>query len=127
MKILGPLFVAVLICTWIAGRPATADDWWWSADADKAQRSQSPAKKAFNPLAPIDAGVKGIDRGLKKLGSDTKRFFSNTGEALRWKRPAKPPTQTEEKSSWLGSFFHREQPRPSSSVEDFLGAGRLDP
>ena len=126
MKILQPLLVALFALAWAACQPAAAGEWWWAAESQPTERSQSPAAK-FNPLAPIDAGVKGIDRGLKKLGSGTKRLFSNAGEALRWKRPAKPQTPAEPKPSWFSSLFDREEPRPSSSVNDFLGAGRLDP
>jgi len=140
MRILALLLVALLLVAWSACQSVAAGEWWWAAESRSAEPPESPAKK-FNPLAPIDAGVKGIDRGLKRLGSDTKRFFSTAGNALRWKRsaessqrtarhvpwiqPAKP--ETEQKPSWFGSLFEREEPRPSSSVTDFLGAGRLDP
>ncbi len=143
MKILGPFLAALLIYSWIAGQLVAADDYWWAADNGKTDQAQ---KTSWNPLTPIDAGIKGVDRGLKKIGNGTKRLFSNAGDALRlkspaskkvsktphlpWIRPAKPEEEKKksEKPSWLGSWFQQqEKPRPSSSIEDFLDAGRLDP
>jgi len=141
----------------VGGSATAADDWSWTSDRKSAEQSPSPTDRskpswypAFNPLAPlrtgaraVDRGVKRVDAGIKKLGTNTRRVFAEardvltgnrpepkpgpTTPRLSWVRPAKPQTPKRDESSWLGSWFQREEPRPSSSVADFMSAKRLDP
>jgi hypothetical protein len=156
MRTLKMLAVTWLAWIWLVGGSATAEEWWWAArrdDQEKPKSSSEWSMPSFNPLAPIDAGVKGVDRGVKKLNAGARRMFDGARETLRWTKaeaksePPKPrlPWIRTEKldkrdkgdSSWFGSWFRREEPRPSESMADFLGpsesmadflgAERLDP
>jgi len=156
MKLAWMLAPGLFVGLAVVGGPAAADNWWWAADEEPAERSPSSAdgskplwQPTLNLLAPLQAGVHGIDRGLKrfdagmkKVAAEGRRFFTEAGEKLTggraepkpppttphlsWIRPAEPP-RGREKSSWFDSWFRREEPRPSDSVADFMGARRLDP
>lgn len=156
MKLAWTLAIGLFMGLSVANGPAAAEAWWWDPDGDSGERAPSPADESkplwgatFNPLAPLQAGVHGVNRGLKrfdagikKVAAEGRRFFTDAGEKLTggrdepkpptttphlsWIRPAEPP-RDREKPSWFDRWFRHEEPHPSDSVADFIGAKRLDP
>jgi len=156
MKLAGMLALGLFLGLSVVGGTAAADNWWWAADEEPAERPDRSAdtpkplwQPTFNPLAPLQAGAKGIDRGLKrfdagmkKVAAEGRRFLTEAGAKLSggrdepkppgttphlsWIRPVEPP-RDREKPSWFDRWFRREEPRPSDSVADFMSARRLDP
>jgi len=141
MKIASNLLLSTVVALLVGVQPATADWPLQNLIPLGKKQEEKPAKAAekstvkWEPLVRLEAGV-------KKLGDGTKKFFTDTAETLRLKKPAakRKPTsryrpwssyskarKQEEKKSWLDSLFRREEPEPIQSMKDFVGLERPSP
>lgn len=102
----------------------------------------SPRVEESAPAASATATDQGpslweqIQQDMRRLNANTRRFFSDTAEALtpRWPRRPTPPTTgwlgprrkpgREEERSWFGGLFAPEEPRMPQSPQDFVGMDR---
>ena len=81
---------------------------------------------------------------FSRANADTKAFFSNATRTLTFQKtaPGKSPVKqlipwgrqpqsrrqpVEKKPGWFGSFFHREEPKPPQSLDEWLSLKRPDP
>lgn len=77
---------------------------------------------------------------LDKLSAGTKKFFSNVGNVLSFKKSSSPkktttptnpwikPAKNEPaKPSWLTSIFYKEEPKKPKTPSEWLEQKRLDP
>lgn len=77
---------------------------------------------------------------LNKMTTGTKKFFSNIGNTLSFKKSApkkqsttptnpwiKPSKEEAPKSSWLTSMFSPEEPKKPNNPSEWLEQKRLDP
>ncbi len=109
-----------------------------SFDNDKEQHNAShfvqPVNRAKNSSPSIWTK---IGHDMKRLNNGTKRFFSNTANALCWKKKTSPPpasrtsnsfgrasSKPKENTSWFKPFWTREEPSLPESTRDFVGMER---
>jgi hypothetical protein len=76
---------------------------------------------------------------LNKMTTGTKKFFSNVGDTLTFKKSAPPkqsttptnpwikPAKEEPKPSWFSSMFAKEEPKKAKTPSQWLEQKRLDP
>ena len=75
---------------------------------------------------------------ISKMGAGTKKFFTNIGDTLTFKKPAPPqktmpsnpyikPPKEEPKPSFLTSLFPKEEPKKPKTANQWLDQKRLDP
>lgn len=152
MQIARILSAGLVLSLLIGGRPAAAENWSLqklNPFAKKQQpnrthaRQRSYDRRSPTPIEKFNAGTK---KFFADAGTGTKKLLTNTRDALTWKKPAAKKSNTphfpwvrepayrqhqrstkKEKKSWLSSLFRREEALPSRSLDDFMGAERLDP
>jgi hypothetical protein len=131
MKVIRVFAAAAFLASWMGVESAPAAGW---SLADLNPFAQEPARKAAKPKSAEPSA-------LKKLDTQTKQFFSKTKDALSLKKPEPKSTvrprspwvrdprnrQAPKKQSWLGSLFHREEPKPPQTLDDWMSLKRMDP
>ena len=104
---------------------------------DKQQRDAShfvqPVNRAKNSSPSIWTKM---EQDMKRLNNGTKRFLSNTANALCWKKSPPPPasrtashswrtpSKPKENTSWFKPFWIREEPPLPQSTQEFVGMER---
>lgn len=121
-----------LIWTLLAGaRPASGEGWSLPKlfPESKTERKKVPPKPGKHQPSTLD-----------KMTAGTKRFFTDMGNTLSFKRSEppkktttpynpwiKPPKHEPSKPSWLTSLFYKEEPKKPKTPSEWLEQERLDP
>ena len=153
MKIVRFVICGVMLAL-LLGQMALAEGWSLTKLnplAAKEPPERSPYAYPMRSKEP--SALQKFNEGAKKLATDTsdgtkrlvqnttdgtKRFFVGAKDMLTWKksttkstRPVNPyrylKPEPPQKTSWFGSLFRREEPKPPSSLEEFMSLPRLDP
>jgi hypothetical protein len=128
--------MVVLVLSLLSGvRPAIADGLSLPKlfPDSNTDTKQNPPKQ--NPLKP----TKPPPSTLSKMSTGTKKFVSNVGDTLTFKKSTPPkqsttptnpwikPQKEEPKPSWLTSMFYKEETKKAKSPSEWLEQKRLDP
>ena len=113
-------------------RPAVSEG--WSLPNPFSSETKTTVKK------PVTKTTKQEPSVLEKVGSGTKKFFSQAGETLGLTKPeakkpkyatATPPkiqsSKKAESKSWLSNPFQSEEPKKPKTVSEWMNNKRLDP
>ncbi|MEE8451345.1 MAG: hypothetical protein V3R99_05495 [Thermoguttaceae bacterium] len=152
MKIVRFVICGVVL-TLLLGQMASAEGWSLAklnplADEEPTERSPY----AYPTESKEPSALQKFNEGARKLAADTsagtkrlvqnttegtKRFFVGAKDMLTWKkstkstRPVNPyqylKPEPPQKTSWFSSLFRREEPKPASSLAEFMSLPRLDP
>jgi hypothetical protein len=100
----------------------------WSLPNPFSSKTTTTTKKSVPKVTKKEPSV------LQKTTDGTKKFFSQTGEALGLKKAEKkrpqyayPKTSTlqpkkEESKSWFGKMFAPEEPKKPTNVNEWMGS-----
>ncbi|HYW80983.1 MAG TPA: hypothetical protein VE890_15490 [Thermoguttaceae bacterium] len=148
------LVICGVVLTLLVGATAQAEG--WSLAKLNPLAGEEPTERspyAYPALSKEPSALQKFNEGAKKLATDTsagtkrlvqnttegtKKFFVGAKDLLTWKssststRPVSPyqylkPEPPPSKPSWFTSLFRREEPKPASSLEEFMSLPRLDP
>jgi len=153
MKLIRFLLCGIVL-TSLLGQMASADGWSWSKlNPLASEEPDDPASYRYPPPSPKPNPLVVLNEGAKKLATETsngtkrlvrgttegtKRFFSETKDLLTWKKSTTKTTrpigpypylkpEPPKKTSWISSLFQREEPKPASSLEEFMSLPRVNP
>ncbi|MDZ7616130.1 MAG: hypothetical protein U1E05_03950 [Patescibacteria group bacterium] len=98
----------------------------------KSSHFVQPVNRTKNSSPSIWAKM---EQDMKRLNHGTKRFFSNTANALCWKKTSPSPSRSstsswrspakpKESTSWFKPFWAQEEPRVPQSTQEFVGMER---
>ena len=122
MKTTRLFWVAAILATlWLGGHATPAAAWSF----DQLNPFQKKEKRASGPST------------FEKLGTGTKRFFSNVADTLTFKKSAsarkspvqprspwvsnsKSPRTASKKSSWTNMFYRKEEPKVPETMDDWM-------
>jgi hypothetical protein len=120
--------LALALTVLISIRPAIADGLLPDIfSSNKTDTQKAPPKASKSEPSTIS-----------KMGTSTKKFFTNIGDTLTFKKSAPPqktmptnpyikPPKEESKPSLLTSWFNKEEPKKPKTANEWLEQKRLDP
>lgn len=106
-----------------------------SSTSEKKPTEEKTTTKSVPKKSPYKMTTKKPPSTLDKMGTGTKKFFTNVGDTLTGKKATTPATNqytlghsaqpAKKSTSW--NPFHHEEPKQRKTLNDFWEQERLDP